>query len=733
MSINRVITFPKFLNMNNTWLRRTINSIVLYPFLLLLFCVQVNAQKANVAKKPNIVFILIDDMGWKDLGTNGSSFYETPNIDKLAKEGMKFTNAYAACPVCSPTRASILTGKYPAGLKTTDWFGAPEPDEASKDKNWSKKKLLPAAYTPYLPLEETTIAEALKANGYTTFIAGKWHLGEEEKYWPEHQGFDVNMGGYSKGHPNSYFSPYNNPRLSDGPPGEYLGDRVAAEAVKFIEANKSKPFFAYISFYEVHTPLQSKDSLIKKYEQKRKMLGLKDEFISEGNGRTRSVQSLPVYAAMVEAMDAAAGTVLKRLKELNLDKSTIVIFFSDNGGLSTAEGSPTSNLPLRGGKGWLYEGGIREPLVIKYPPKVQAGTSCDVPVISNDFYPTLLQMVGLPLMPKQHTGGISIAPLLQNKTIERDALYWHYPHYGNQGSSPGSAIRMGEWKLIEWYEDNRIELFNLQSDLGERNDIAEQNPEVKTRLLTMLHVWLKKENASMPTINTNIAVPLVPAQPLVDTNYLADIRLELTKKWPGNRFYNFVFHGHSVVAGYFKTPMVNTFQSYPMVMLQKLTEKYPYAAINVIRTAIGGENSEQGAVRFDSTVLVHMADVLFIDYALNDRKMGVERARIAWVSMIEKALARNIKVVLFTPTPDLNEDITDDKAPLVAHRVMILELGKKYCIPVIDSYDIFKKMALAGVDLNEYMVQKNHINGRGHLIVANEICRLFGIEPEALR
>ena len=475
---------------------------------LLLFCcisIFANAQKQTTknpsAPKPNVVFILIDDMGWKDVGFNGSTFYETPNIDKLSKEGMKFTNAYAACPVCSPTRASIMTGKYPATMKTTDWFGAPQPEDAAKNKNWSRKKLLPAAYIENLPLEETTIAEALKAGGYKTFISGKWHLGETEKYWPENQGFDINKGGYYIGHPDSYFSPYNNPRLTDGPVGEYLGDRVAAEAVSFIDANKKNPFFAYIPFYEVHGPMQAKDSLIKKYTLKKERLGLKDEFVMQGNTKTRSNQSLPVYAAMVESTDNAIGNILKKIKAEGLEKNTIVVFFSDNGGLSTAEGSPTSNMPFRGGKGWLYEGGIREPMIMKYPGKIKEGTVNNVPVISNDFYPTLLEMVGLPLMPQQHTGGLSIVPLLKNMDIKREALYWHYPHYGNQGGSPGAATRMGKWKLIEWYENNNVELFDLEKDVPEQNNVANNFPEIKTKMLAMLHDWQKKENAVMPTLN----------------------------------------------------------------------------------------------------------------------------------------------------------------------------------------------------------------------------------------
>jgi arylsulfatase A-like enzyme/lysophospholipase L1-like esterase len=688
---------------------------------------QKNVVKNKAVAKPNIIFFLIDDMGWMDVGFNGSAFYETPNIDKLAKEGMQFTNAYAACPVCSPTRASIMTGKYPAGMKTTDWFGAPQPEEAAKDKNWNNKKLLPASYIENLPLEEVTIAEALKANGYTTFISGKWHLGENEKYWPEKQGFDINKGGYSKGHPESYFSPYNNPRLTDGAKGEYLGDRVAAETVSFIETNKSNPFFAYVPFYEVHTPMQAKDSLIKKYQLKKEKLALKDEFITRVDGKkTRVSQSLPVYAAMVESMDAAVGKILNKIKEAGLEKNTIVVFFSDNGGLSTSEGTPTSNIPLRGGKGWLYEAGIREPAIIKYPKQINAGGVSNVPIISNDFYPTLLQMAGLPLMPKQHTGGISIMPIFKNNVLQRDALYWHYPHYGNQGGAPGAAVRMGKWKLIEWYENNTVELFDLEKDMAEQNNVADRNADIKNKMLGMLHDWQKKENAVMPTVNPNannkndVAVSFIN-----DTSYLADVMIELKKRWPKNRIVNLVFHGHSVVAGYAATPNIITFQSYPLLLLKKVTDKYPTVPVNCIRTAIGGENAEQGEKRFDSTVLNHKPDVLFIDYGLNDRAIGIERAEAAWEAMVKKALAKNIKTILLTPTPDLNEDIISDTTPLEKHSAMIIALAKKYNLPVIDSYHIFKKMALAGVDIKQYMAQNNHPNEKGHQLVADEMSKLF--------
>ncbi len=373
-----------------------------------LFAGFIEPTETPKANKPNILFILVDDLGWRDLGAFGSSFYETPAIDALTKKGVKFTNAYAACPVCSPTRASIMAGKYPARLHTTDWFGAPQPSTVSN--HWTKNKpLLPAPYEENLPLSEVTLAETLKQNGYDTFFAGKWHLGETADYWPENQGFDINKGGYAAGSPKGkgYFAPYANPRLADGPPGENLTSRLADETVSFIKQHKSgprsvgprsaRPFLAYLSFYSVHTPLQAPQDLLDKYIQKKKRLGLEDQWGQEGQQKVRLNQCLPVYGAMVESMDRAVGKVLTALSENNIEQETIVVFMADNGGLSTAEGHPTSNLPLRAGKGWLYEGGIREPLIIVWPGVTKAGQTSDQVVTSTDFYPTLLEMTGLPL------------------------------------------------------------------------------------------------------------------------------------------------------------------------------------------------------------------------------------------------------------------------------------------------------------------------------------------------
>ncbi len=456
--------------------------------------------------RPNLLFILADDLGWKDLGCYGSTFYETPNLDRLAATGMRFTDAYAACPVCSPTRASILSGKYPARMATTDWFGAPQPDTAKNHKGTRFKPLLPAPYTPELPLEEISLAEAVKAQGYHTFFAGKWHLGHEA-FHPEHQGFDVNKGGHHKGspHPGGYFAPYGNPKLSDGPEGEHLPERLARETNAFIDSHKEDNFLAYLSFYSVHTPLQGREDLVEKYKKKKAALGdLEPIWGEEGERKLRLVQEHAVYAAMVEAMDAAIGTVLDHLEATGLAENTVVVFMSDNGGLSTSEGHPTSNLPLRAGKGWLYEGGIREPMLIRAPGVTAPGSVCSEPVTSTDFYPTLLDLARLPQLPEQHVDGTSLVPLLKGEAaLERDAIYWHYPHYGNQGGTPGAAIREGDWKLIEYFEDKPRELFNLARDMGETKNLIDSHPDIAQRLQDKLDRWQKDVGARFPTPNPN--------------------------------------------------------------------------------------------------------------------------------------------------------------------------------------------------------------------------------------
>lgn len=455
---------------------------------------------AAVAPPRNVVFILVDDLGYMDIGANNpKSFYETPNIDALAKRGMRFTDGYAACPVCSPTRASILTGKYPQRTGITDYLGGPQPTDAKQPN-----KMIPPWNEERLALEETTLAEAFKAGGYATLFVGKWHLGPTN-YWPENQGFDINIGGWDRGGPyggNKYFSPYGNPRLTDGPPGEHLPDRLATETAKFIHANKEKPFLAYLSFYSVHTPLMAREDLQKKYEAKANALtNSAEKFGQERKRKVRLVQDHAIYAGMVEAMDQAVGKVMKAIEDAGVSERTIVVFTSDNGGLSTSEGSPTSNTPLRGGKGWPYEGGVREPLIVAAPGVAKAGSVSATPVTSPDFYPTLLELAGLPVQPKQHQDGVSFAKSLRGEKQARGPIYWHYPHYGNQGGAPCAAVRDGDWKLIEWYEDGSVELFNLAKDLSEKNNLSTSEPARTKALLEKLRAWRKEVGAKMPTPN----------------------------------------------------------------------------------------------------------------------------------------------------------------------------------------------------------------------------------------
>ena len=453
---------------------------------------------------PNFVFILADDYGWRDTGFNGSTFYETPNLDRLAARGMRFSEGYAACPVCSPTRASIMTGKYPARLHLTDYIGGTRTG-----------KLLPAPYLDHLPLEETTLAEALKEAGYTTQFIGKWHLGDAG-YYPENQGFDGNVAGYQAGSPRSYFVPYQNPKLPDGPAGEYLTDRLTDEALKFLDARAKAPapFLLYLSHYAVHNPKQGKKELADKFAAKAKEHpAIGPEFITDHDRQVRLVQNDPVYAAMVKSLDESVGRVMDKLDELGLAGNTVFIFMSDNGGLSTSEGTPTSNAPLRMGKGWVYEGGIREPMIVHWPGVTRPGSAWNEPVTSTDFYPTMLEMAGLAPRPAQHADGVSLVPILKNgKAPERKAIFWHYPHYGNQGGAPAGAVRAGDWKLIRWYEDGRQELYNIKQDTSERNNLAAQMPAKVTELAALFDGFLKETGAAMPSPNPNYD-PNAPQQP----------------------------------------------------------------------------------------------------------------------------------------------------------------------------------------------------------------------------
>ena len=443
--------------------------------------------------RPNFLFIIVDDLGWADIGVNGSTYFETPNIDRLASEGMLFTDGYVASPMCSPVRASILTGKHPARLHMTNWIGAPQPDQYK----WNTI-LRSASYVEALALEEVTLAESMNAAGYETYFIGKWHLGKPEKYWPEHHGFETNIAGCAWGAPiggNKFFSPYDNPRLEDGPDGEHLPDRLAKETIAFLEREHDRPFFTFLSFYSVHSPWMAREDLKAKYENKDKPA---DEWRQERWIRFAMTQNNPVYAAMIESMDTAIGDVLDALKRTGLDKNTVVIFISDNGGASEV----TSNNPLRGGKCYLFEGGIRVPLIASWPGQIEAGSVTNVPVTSTDFYPTILDIAGIPQVPEQHMDGISFASLLKGGDYDREDLFWHYPHYEG-GNEPSSAIRSGDWKLIEFYEESRVELYNLKNDIGEYHNLAEMYPEKTKRLRDKLHAWRKEVNASEPTPNSN--------------------------------------------------------------------------------------------------------------------------------------------------------------------------------------------------------------------------------------
>jgi len=463
------------------------------------FCSLCNPASASTAagakeakkKLPNIVFILADDMGWTDAGCMGSKFYVTPSLDRLAKSGARFTAGYAAAPVCSPTRASILTGKTPARTKNTEWFGG----------GGRKGQLLPAPYDRFLPHDELTLAEFLRRAGYITAHIGKWHLGGMG-HEPERHGFDVAIAGTERGSPGSYFSPYKNPRLKDGPPGEQLTDRLTSESLAFIQKNKDRPFFLYLNTFAVHTPLQAKKDLTAKYQAKVKKDNAEARFAPDGTTKVRQIHDHPVYAAMVETLDINVGRILDKLKELGIDENTIVIFTSDNGGLSTSEGWPTSNLPLRGGKGWLYEGGVRVPWLVYWPGTTKGNAVIDHPVMSTDFYPTLLEMAGLDAQPKQHVDGVSFVPLLKGKEKlpDRD-LFWHYPHYSNQFGTPASSIRAGDYVLIEFFEDGKLELYDIVKDLGQKNDLARAMPERVREMHGRLQAWRREVAARIPLEN----------------------------------------------------------------------------------------------------------------------------------------------------------------------------------------------------------------------------------------
>ena len=447
-------------------------------------------------QKLNFLFILADDYGYHDVSILGSKFYETPNIDRIGREGMIFTDGYATCQVCSPSRASIMSGKFPARHGITDWIGAPSGEEWRNAGRFNQ--LLPPEYEHNLSLDYTTLPEAMKEAGYKTFFAGKWHLGSKGS-WPEDHGFDINKGGWDVGSPKGgYFSPWENPNLPSGPDGENLSMRLAKETVQFLKENKDTAFFAYLAFYAVHGPIQTTQEKWERYRQKAEELGIEETGYKMGHFLPiRQVQDNPVYAGLVEAMDDAVGEVLKALDELGLAENTVVIFTSDNGGVAAGDSYSTSNLPLRAGKGYQFEGGIREPYFIKVP-GMGNGQKNYTPVTGTDFYPTILDLAGAQLKPEEHNDGVSLVPLLKGEIIPERPLIWHYPHYGNQGGEPSSVIRLGEWKLIHYYEDGHEELYNLKNDMEEANDVVAENPEKVKELNEKLFSYLNEVGAKYP-------------------------------------------------------------------------------------------------------------------------------------------------------------------------------------------------------------------------------------------
>ena len=464
-----------------------------------------SATLSGGTRKPNIVFFFIDDLGWSDLGCYGSKYHLTPNIDSLAGRGMRFTDGYAACPVCSPTRAALMTGKFPARLGITDWIGA------GRRRNILSTPPNVAA----LPQAELTFAEVLSKAGYTTAYFGKWHLGARDGDHPNTQGFDYHRGVNRAGAPGSYFYPFTRkkkpgakpaahdvPDFSEAPRDSYLTDLLADEAVQFIEKSKDNPFLLLLSHYSVHTPIQARGQDVAQYTDRLKQLGLPADVSlrPEKYGNTRTTQNNPAFAAMVASVDRSVGKVLGKVRELGLEGDTLVVFTSDNGGLSTLSAkrkAPTSCLPLRAGKGWLYEGGVRVPTIVSWPGVTKPGSISSVPVVTTDFYPTLLAAAGLPLRPAQHLDGVDLTPLLKGGELGARSLYWHYPHYHGSANRPSASVRKGDYKLVRWYEDGTEELFNLADDLAETTDLADRQKPKRRELSADLDRWLKSVKAKM--------------------------------------------------------------------------------------------------------------------------------------------------------------------------------------------------------------------------------------------
>lgn len=462
-------------------------SLILFTLIIGLFSTGLVPGQPPDSKR-NVVVVLVDDLGWKDLGYAGSSLYYTPHLDELARHATVFTQAYSGHPVCSPSRAAIMTGRNPTRIGITDWIPGSSPTD---------KPLLGPQIRNELPLEEKTIGEYFKEAGYKTFYAGKWHLGDEP-FFPENQGFDINIGGIEKGQPpGGYYVPYENPKLPDGPSGEYLTDRLTDETIHFIKENQKERFFAFLSYYTVHTPIQANKEDRPRYDN----LSIPDITYKEHEAVSLLYQNNLDYASMVTAMDRNVGKLISSLKEMGLWENTVFLFISDNGGLSTLIYDwtiPTSNNPLRGGKGWCYEGGIRIPQILHIPGLSVVSSKNETPTVHQDILPTLWEAAGMQNHPFTNIDGHSV---LGEEISSNRVLFWDYPHYHGSGWTPGSAIRKENWKLIHFYETDSVELYNLQSDPEESIDVSRKFPEKAKSLLAELQSQLKSNNAQFARSN----------------------------------------------------------------------------------------------------------------------------------------------------------------------------------------------------------------------------------------
>lgn len=716
--------------------------------------------EAQADNPPNVVLFMVDDFGWTDwqydavLNPTGSTLYETPNMLRLARQGVNFTNAYSANAVCSPSRAAVMTGKDPARMRITDWIPG---------GNWQHPTLQdPSDWDVTLNDSEITLAEALQENGYDTAFIGKWHLGTNgsDAANPLQNGFDVNIAGGHRGNPGNFFAgddrSFNLPGMaSNYQPSAYLPDVLSSDTIRYLQERTSRndtdPFFLYMSHYAVHTPIQAPAATVQYYQNK---LAAGGDFGEHDHA---------TYAAMVHHVDLALGRLMDELEAQGILDETLIILASDNGGLWAAQGDPTSNAPLRAGKGSWYEGGIRTPLIVAWPVNnaFVKGVLCDDVIIGHDIYTTVLELTGTQgrLEHNASTDGVSFVPGLCGEEHDRGTTFWHYPHIADQdhaselvsGGTYLTAARSGDWKLMYYYADQSWELYNLSEDLGETKNVAGAHPDVVAWLGQEIVDYLIEIDAQLPVDQATgepVSLPAIEKLGLRDSDndhtfnhsevdihsthsaadpadYLAPLAEELNKTWPDNRTVNIVCHGHSVPAGYFQTPRVDTFNSYPHLMHIGLNERYPNAVINVIVTAVGGETSQGGAERFEQDVLSHSPDLLLLDYALNDRGIGLIRAEAAWREMIESASERHIPVLLLTPTAAMGVDMSDPENPLNRHAELISDLAEEYGVGLVDSYAGFKNALDEGGHLRDLLSHAVHPNRAGHEIVAERLLLWF--------